>query len=48
MAGKAVFTVEYLEEGATAAAICPMANALDFDTLIKSYDLGALPRTACR
>lgn len=30
-----------------AASICPQANALNFDTLIKHLDLDA-PRRACR
>jgi hypothetical protein len=45
-AGKAVFQVEY-GAPSLATTICPMANALDFDTLIKNLDLDA-PRTACR
>ena len=45
-AGKAVFEVEY-GAPSLATTICPMANALDFDTLIKNLDLDA-PRTACR
>ena len=45
-AGKAVFHVEYGDED-TAADICPQANALNFDTLIKNYDLDAW-RIACR
>jgi hypothetical protein len=48
-AGKPVLQVEYakttLEELAT--EICPAANALNFDTLIKNLDLDA-PRRACR
>ncbi len=32
---------------AKGASICPQANALNFDTLIKHLDLGA-PRYACR
>ncbi len=45
-AGKAVFQVEY---GAASLAdtICPQANLLDFDTLIKNLDLDAW-RVACR
>ncbi|MBN1769806.1 MAG: endo alpha-1,4 polygalactosaminidase, partial [Deltaproteobacteria bacterium] len=45
-AGKAVFHVEY---GAASLAdrICPQANALDFDTLIKNLDLDAW-RVPCR
>ena len=45
-AGKAVFSVEYGSAG-TADSICPQANALDFDTLIKHLDLDAW-RIACR
>lgn len=48
-AGKAVLQVEYTAGNldAKAATICPQANALDFDTLIKRLDLDA-PRRACR
>lgn len=45
-AGKAVFQVEY-GDAALAATVCPQANALDFDTLIKNVDLDAW-RIACR
>jgi len=45
-AGKAVFQVEY-GDADTASGICPQANALNFDTLIKNYDLDAF-RIACR
>lgn len=48
-AGKAVLQVEYTA-GALAtkgATICPKANALNFDTLIKRLDLDP-PRYACR
>ncbi len=48
-AGKAVLHVEYTA-GALAtkgATICPKANALNFDTLIKRLDLDP-PRYACR
>lgn len=48
-AGKAVFQVEYAQGSFDAAAetICPQANALDFDTLIKHREVGA-ERRACR
>ena len=48
-ANKAVFHVEYTpaDLAALGASICPQANALNFDTLIKHLDLGA-PRYACR
>ena len=48
-ANKPVFQVEYAEGSfdAKAAEICPKANALNFDTLIKHLDLDA-PRRACR
>jgi hypothetical protein len=48
-ANKAVFQVEYTpgDLAAKGASICPQANALNFDTLIKHLDLGA-PRYACR
>jgi hypothetical protein len=45
-AGKAVFHVEY-GDAQLAQDICPQANALNFDTLIKNYDLDAW-RIACR
>jgi hypothetical protein len=45
-AGKAVFHVEYGDEG-TAADICPQANALNFDSIIKNYDLDEW-RIPCR
>jgi hypothetical protein len=48
-AGKAVFQVEYTEGDLAkkAGQICPDANELNFDTLIKHLDLDA-PRKACR
>lgn len=51
-AGKAVFQVEYAGGGDSALAdkgsvICPEANALDFDSLVKHLELGP-PRYACR
>jgi hypothetical protein len=48
-ANKAVFHVEYTagDLAARGATICPMANALNFDTLIKHTDLGP-PRHSCR
>ena len=48
-AGKAVFQVEYAsgDLAAKGATICPKANALNFDTLIKRLDLDP-PRYACR
>lgn len=45
-AGKAVFNVEYGPDS-LAATVCPSANALDFDTLIKNLDLDAR-RVSCR
>jgi hypothetical protein len=45
-AGKAVFNVEYGPAG-LADTICPQANALNFDSLIKNWDLDAW-RVACR
>lgn len=44
--GKAVFQVEYGNAG-LADSICPRANALDFDTIIKRMDLDAW-RVSCR
>jgi hypothetical protein len=48
-ANKAVFQVEYTsgDLAAKGATICPKANALNFDTLIKHLDLDAA-RYACR
>jgi len=43
-AGKAVFEVEY---SGSASTICPKANAMNFNTLLKDLDLTAT-RTACR
>ena len=43
-AGKAVFGIEYAGDPAT---LCPRANALDLDVLIKSRELDAA-RTSCR
>jgi len=45
-AGKAVFQVEYGSAN-LANTVCPKANALDFDTLIKKLDLDAW-RVPCR
>jgi hypothetical protein len=44
-----VFQVEYTsgDLAAKAAMICPQANALNFDTLIKHLALDA-PRYSCR
>jgi hypothetical protein len=48
-AGKAVLQVEYTDGNLATkgATVCPKANALNFDTLIKHLDLDA-PRHACR
>ncbi len=46
-ANKAVFEVEYGTQS-LATSVCNKADALDFDTLIKSMDLTATPRIACR
>lgn len=45
-ANKPVFNIEY-GSASKAATICPKANSLNFDTLIKSLELGP-ERTACR
>ncbi len=45
-AGKAVFQVEYGDES-LAESICPKAESLDFDTLIKKLELDAW-RVSCR
>ena len=46
-AGKPVWNVEYVEEGATLPDFCPQANAYNFDSLLKEYDLGSW-RESCR
>ena len=46
-AGKPVWNVEYVEEGAETAVFCPQANAYNFDSLLKEYDLGSW-RESCR
>lgn len=46
-AGKAVFGVEYLEEGLEREDYCPIANDLGFSWLTKSYDLGVSPPDSC-
>merc|ERR1711953_487311 len=45
--GKAVFQCEYLEEGATAALVCPEALSRQFSAILKEYDLYALPFVSC-
>lgn len=45
-AGKAVFSVEYGDQGLS-ATVCPDANARDFDTLIKNLELDPW-RVSCR
>jgi hypothetical protein len=46
-AGKAVFQVEYTDEGMTTARFCRQDVAADFDGLLKHLDLGAW-RQSCR
>jgi hypothetical protein len=46
-AGKAVFQVEYSDEGMTASAFCAQDNAANFDGLLKTLDLGVW-RQSCR
>ncbi|MBC8098098.1 MAG: endo alpha-1,4 polygalactosaminidase [Armatimonadetes bacterium] len=46
-AGKAVFGVEYSEEGGDPADYCPLANAAGFSWLTKTYDLGDTPPNSC-
>ena len=46
-ANKSIFGVEYEEEGANPNDFCPQANSLNFDWLLKRYDLGPY-RLACR
>ncbi|MBK9745420.1 MAG: endo alpha-1,4 polygalactosaminidase [Chloroflexi bacterium] len=46
-AGKAVFGVEYREEGLDPADYCPAALRYGFSWLTKMYDLGAEPPQAC-
>ena len=45
-AGKAVFNTEY-GAASLATSVCPRANSLNFDTLVKNLDLDAW-RVACR
>ncbi len=40
-AGKAVFAIEYTEEGMTLEQFCPQANALRFSAILKHRDLDA-------
>jgi hypothetical protein len=49
-ANKAVFQVEYLNSGSTAADVCPKNNAANYDGILKasSESLNATPRIACR
>ena len=46
-AGKAVFQVEYTEDGETTAVFCPQDNQANFDGLLKNLALGSW-RQACR
>ncbi len=46
-AGKAVFHVEYTDEGMTSSQFCAQDNAAHFDGLVKHLDLGVW-REACR
>ena len=46
-AGKAVFGVEYREEGLKQAAYCPVANEYEFSWLTKTYDLGNMLPNSC-
>lgn len=46
-ADKAVFGVEYREEGGDPDEYCPVAIEMGFSWLTKSYDLGPMPPHAC-
>ena len=46
-AGKAVFQVEYTEDGETTSRFCPPDNQANFDGLLKHLSLGSW-REACR
>lgn len=46
-AGKAVFQVEYADEGMTSSKFCPADNRAHFDGLLKYLELGSW-RRACR
>jgi hypothetical protein len=46
-AGKAVFGVEYSEEGLKPSKYCPIANKYGFSWLTKTYDLGDIPPNSC-
>jgi len=47
-AGKAVFQIEYSDEGATAGGFCPQANSAGRAAILKTLDLTAAPWTPCR
>jgi hypothetical protein len=47
-AGKAVFQVEYTDDGGSASAACPAANSANRNAIIKELDLTATPWTPCR
>ena len=46
-AGKAVFGVEYSEEGLDRSDYCPIANDYGFSWLTKTFDLGDIPPNSC-
>lgn len=46
-ANKAVFGVEYIEEGGSRDDYCPAANAAGFSWLTKTYDLNNQPPNGC-
>ncbi|KAJ3333498.1 hypothetical protein HDU93_008523 [Gonapodya sp. JEL0774] len=46
-AGKAVFDVEYTDEGSTESKVCPITNNAGIDAQLKTLDLYA-PRVMCR
>jgi hypothetical protein len=47
-AGKAVFQIEYRDDGAKTATFCPPANKAGRSAILKTFDLTATPWTPCR
>lgn len=46
--GKAVFQIEYTDEGGSASAACPPANTAGRSAILKTLDLTDTPWTPCR
>ncbi|MFJ2158090.1 endo alpha-1,4 polygalactosaminidase [Streptomyces sp. NPDC087856] len=47
-AGKAVFQIEYSDDGSSAGGTCPAANSAGRAAIIKTLDLNATPWTPCQ